>query len=181
MIRKLITTIVALSIVLTGCAADTSEDAAITTESIKESNPYGGGFTVDSPAADEIVLTVNGTTSKDYTLGELKELATTKISIFEPFLQEKQSFSVIKMQDLVSPTGIKPTDILNTLALNDYAFEDTVDNFRKNNAYIAILRNGQDIPMDQGGPIRIIFADDSKYSTYLAAWNWSIRTIEIKK
>ena len=37
--------------------------------------------------------------------------------------------------------------------------------------------NGKPIPYDQGGPVRIIFADDAPGASNLDAWNWSLNSI----
>lgn len=175
---KKIAVLLSALILLTGCSSS-NESAAPTPSASASENPYGAGFVVDPPAADDVVLTVTGTSSKDYTMAEITALADEEISIMEPFVKTQQSFKVVKMEKLLKGLGFKATDKLNTVALNDYAFADTYDNFIKNNAYIAVSRDGAAIPMDQGGPIRIVFASDSGYFGNLDAWNWSIRTIEI--
>jgi DMSO/TMAO reductase YedYZ molybdopterin-dependent catalytic subunit len=48
------------------------------------------------------------------------------------------------------------------------------------NGYVAIKRNGVDIPYDQGGPIRLVFADNSVWAKNLDAWNWSLSSIAVK-
>jgi len=70
-------------------------------------------------------------------------------------------------------------DKVNTIALNQYQFADTVANLETNKAVIAVSRDGAAIPMDQGGPIRLVFPSTVKYFSYLDAWNWSLRTIKI--
>jgi len=165
-------------LLLVGCSAK-SPEAAPSPAPTESTNPYGAGFVVDPPAADDIVLTINGTSSKDFTMGQISTLATEQITIMEPFAKLTQSFTVVKLEKLLAGLGFKSTDTIDTVALNDYAFSDTFANFTKNNAYIAVARDGAPIPMDQGGPIRIIFASDSGYFGNLDAWNWSIRTIEV--
>jgi hypothetical protein len=173
---------IALSVLLllTGCSSSKQASEA-TPSPTASSNPYGAGFVVDPPADSDVVLTIKGATTKDFTMGELIRLADEEIKIMEPFVKLEQSFKVIKLDKLLSGLGFKPSDTVNTVALNDYAFPDTVSNFSENNAYIAVSRDGGPIPMDQGGPIRIVFATDSGYFTNLDAWNWSIRTIELAK
>jgi hypothetical protein len=167
-------------LLLTGCSNSSSSSEATPTPSAS-SNPYGAGFVVDPPAEGDVVLTIKGSTTKDFTMGEIIALADEEISIMEPFVKMEQSFKVVKMEKLLAGLGFKPTDTLSTVALNDYAFPDTVANFTKNNAYVAVSRDGAPIPMDQGGPIRIVFASDSGYFANLDAWNWSIRTFELAK
>ena len=173
---------VALSLLalLAGCSS-ASTKTATATPSPSASNPYGAGCKVDPPKATDVVLTVTGATSHAYTMGELTSLATKTIDIYEPFVKARQTFAVVSMTDLLNTAGFKPAQKVETLALNDYAFVDTAAHFIDNNAYIAISRNAADIPMDQGGPIRIVFEDSSAYAKNLDAWNWSLKSIGISK
>jgi hypothetical protein len=169
--------IIGAVLLLAGCS--TANTAASPSATPSPSNPYGAGFTVDPPKANDVVLTVAGAKSIDYTMGELKKLATVKIDIMEPFAKKQQSFEGVPLQTLLDASGIKVGEKVNTIALNEYEFADTVANFENNHALLAVTRDGGDIPMDQGGPIRIVFNSDSKYFTYLDAWNWSLRSIKV--
>lgn len=175
---KLSTPLVALAagalLVLTGCAAPAAEPTPTATAE----NPYGG-FPVDPPADDEVVLTLTGTSTVELTYAEVIDLATVELTIDEPFVNKTQDFTGIPFSDLFALAGIEPTDTVDTVALNDYHYPDSAQNFLDASAVLAVLRDGEPIPMDQGGPLRIIFADDSSYVDVLDAWNWSIRSIEI--
>lgn len=170
--------VTAAALVLSGCASSTGTTDAAPTPTATAENPYGG-FPVDPPAADEVVLTIVGTSTVDLTYAELKDLATVKVTLSEPFVGAKQSFTGVPLADLFAMAGIQPTDKVDTVALNDYHFADTAGDFETADGLLAVLRDGEDIPMDQGGPIRIVFGDDSTYSTNLDAWNWSIRSLEV--
>lgn len=161
-------------LLLTGCASGSAEP----TPTAVAENPYGG-FPVDPPADDEIVLTITGDTTLDLTYAEVIELATVDLTIDEPFVNQTQSFSGIAFADLFALAGIKPSDTVDTVALNDYHYADSAQTFLDASAVLAVLRDGEPIPMDQGGPLRVIFADDSSYVDVLDAWNWSIRSIVI--
>jgi hypothetical protein len=87
---------------------------------------------------------------------------------------------VIILQTLFTFVGISGKDKVITTALNDYIFQNTAANFIAADAYLAIRRNGAEIGYDQGGPIRIVFPDDSKWAKNLDAWNWSIESISVK-
>lgn len=175
-ILKMFTVAIFASLTLTACGSNSEP----TPSPSATKNPYGAGFTVSNPADSEVVLTIKGTTEINYTMGQLKDMATKVITINEPFVKKVQKFNVILLKDLMKGVSIAPGANLNTVALNDYAYANTANNFFVHGAYLAVLRNGEDIPMDQGGPIRIVFADDSDYATNLDAWNWSLRTIEVK-
>ena len=84
------------------------------------------------------------------------------------------------MKTFFSLVGISGNDKVFTTALNDYVYSNTASKFIAANAYIAIKRNGTDIPYDQGGPIRLVFADKSVWAKNLDAWNWSLASISAK-
>jgi hypothetical protein len=161
---------------LTGCSTSGGTAAPAPTPTESATNPYGG-FPVDPPAATDIVLTVTGTSTVDFTYAQLQELATEQVAIHEPFVGKDQTFSGIPLADLLARAGIAPTDKVDTVALNDYHFADTAAKLEDAKAVLAVLRSGSPIPMDQGGPIRLIFPTDSSYYSYLDAWNWSLRSI----
>ena len=169
--------IIGAVLLLAGCSTATPEATPSATPS--PTNPYGAGFTVDPPKSTDVVLTVSGSKTIDYTMGELKKLATVKIDIMEPFAKKQQSFEGVPFQTLLDAAGITSGEKVNTIALNEYEFADTVANLENNDALLAVTRDGADIPMDQGGPIRIVFNTDSKYFSNLDAWNWSLRSIKV--
>lgn len=174
--KKLIPALLAV-VLLSACGGAATPKASPTPTETK--NPYGSGFTVSNPADTDVVLTIKGSTSKDYTMAQLKKLATKTITIEEPFVKAKQTFNVILLKSLFNGIDVPATSTLNTVALNDYAFKSTSEKFFGNDAYLAVLRDGQNIPMDAGGPIRIVFDTSSPWFTNLDAWNWSLRTIEV--
>jgi hypothetical protein len=170
--------VTALLIGLTGCSApQDANEVSETTESTQNENPYGG-FPVDPPAVDEVVLTINGANVRDYTMGELMNDASVEVTITEPFVQRVETFQGVPLAALFEASGLTPGTDVTTIALNDYRYTDSVDAFTQSQGILAVSRNGQPIPMDEGGPIRIIFPEGTAYYTFLDAWNWSLRTIE---
>lgn len=145
-------------------------------------NPYGG-VAVDPPAADEPVLVaVDGDGAEtSLTIGQLEALGTEEIQINEPFVKSCQTFTAVPLAAVLKAADI-PTSAgtLSTVALNDYVYDGSIPELVQGDALIAIERAGQEIPVDQGGPIRIIFPDDSPMASNLDAWNWSLMRIEAK-
>jgi hypothetical protein len=145
-----------------------------------ETNPYGTS-TVDPAGPNEVILSVSkGTREADFTMTRLLKMKSSVISIYEPFLKKRQTFTVVPMKNLFLLAGISGDDKVATRALNDYTYSNTAAKFIAANAYIAIKRNGQAIPYDQGGPIRIVFDGKSKWAKQLDAWNWSLSSISVK-
>lgn len=150
------------------------------TSAAETKNPYGTS-TVDPAGPNEVIFTIaKGSKKVEYTSAKLAQVKSSVISIYEPFLKKRQSFTVIPMKTFFSLVGISGNDKVFTKALNDYVYSNTASKFNAANAYIAIKRNGADIPYDQGGPIRIVFSDKSVWAKNLDAWNWSLASITAK-
>ena len=143
-------------------------------------NPYGSGA-VDPAGPNEVILTISkGGRKVEFATPRLLKMKQSRISIYEPFLKKRQTFSVIPMQSLFAFAGISGKDIVKTIALNDYVFSASAESFTNAGAYLAVALNGQPIGYDQGGPIRIIFSDKSKWAKNLDAWNWSLASISVR-
>lgn len=143
-------------------------------------NPYGIS-TIDPASPNEIIFTVSkGKKKKSFSSAQLLSLKSSTVSIYEPFLKKRQSFSVIPLETFFKLVGISGSDKVNTVALNDYVYTNTAKRFLDAKTLVAVKRDGRVIGYDQGGPIRLIFADNSKWTRYLDAWNWSLISISVR-
>ena len=146
-----------------------------------DKNSYGG-TAIKAPGLNEIILTVhNGSKVKSYSMANLLALKSTTISIYEPFVKKQQKFRVIPLAYFFTASAISSKMKVDTVALNDYIYANTVKNFTDAKAYLAFQLAGKPIGYDQGGPIRIIFPAESKWSKFLDPWNWSLRDISVKR
>jgi hypothetical protein len=146
----------------------------------KSENPYGTSK-IDPAAPNEVILSITkGKQKADFAYPRLLKLKHSTISIYEPFLKKRQTFTVIQLKTLFNFVGISGKDKVVTKALNDYIFTATAADFISAQGYLAIKRDGVAIAYDQGGPIRIVFPDNSKWSKNLDAWNWSLASISVK-
>lgn len=174
------TAAVLLLALVTGCASVSAQEASSSTPTTTE-NPYGG-FAVDNPADNEVILTITGSKgTQNFSISQLKTLAVEEFTIMEPFAKETQTFRGVPLSTLFALVGIEGDDKVSTVALNDYKFDDLAANFTGSNGILAFERDGEAIAMDKGGPIRIVFPTDSEYFSYLDSWNWSLRTISVVK
>jgi hypothetical protein len=168
--KKILTTAIALSLAMTFSLPAQAADK----------NPYGTS-TVDPAGPNEVIFTVSkGEKKVEFSMVRLLKMKSRTISIYEPFLKKRQSFTVIPMKNFFVMAGISGNDKVETKALNDYIYANSAAKFIGANAYIAIKRGGAPISYDQGGPIRIVFADNSKWAKELDAWNWSLSSIGVK-
>ena len=143
-------------------------------------NPYGTP-SVDPAGPNEVIFTISKAGKKvTFTSAKLAKVKSSTISIYEPFLKKRQKFTVIPIKTFFGLVGVTSKDKVFTTALNDYVYSNTASKFLTANTFIAIKRDGKDIPYDQGGPLRIVFPDNSNWANNLDAWNWSLASISVK-
>lgn len=144
-----------------------------------DANPYGGAK-VSPPAPTETILVIaKGGVTKKLSMNNLMAMKSTTLTIHEPFVKKVQSFQVISLKSIFALASISGKDKVQTIALNDYIYTNTAASFLSANGYLAITRGGKAIGYDQGGPIRIIFPDKSKWAKFLDPWNWSLKKISV--
>jgi hypothetical protein len=180
---RLLAALVGLAVVAGGCGAGSDDaadgDAPDASGEASADEAIYGGFPVDPPAPDEVVLTLEGDVRVELTMAELEALAVTEVTLDEPFVRRRETYRVIPLSVLFDLAGIGDGETVATIALNDYRYVDEVRALRDAQALLAVARDGAPIPMDAGGPIRLVYADDSSYTGSLDAWNWSLRTISV--
>ena len=154
--------------------------AVMPTSVAADVNPYGGVGIVP-PAPTEIILTIQkGKVTKKLSMNDLTAMKSQVITINEPFVKKVQTFRAIPLKNLFALAGIKGGDRVQTIALNDYIYTSSAQNFVASDGFLAIARSGKAIGYDQGGPIRIIFPDRSKWAKFLDPWNWSLKSLKVK-
>ena len=110
--KKLLILAIALSL---------SSASAYTSNAV-ESNPYGIS-TVDPAGPNEIIFTVSkGSKKTSFAYPRLLKMKSSTISIYEPFLKKRQTFTVIPMKNFFALVGISGNDKVSTVALNDYIY-----------------------------------------------------------
>mgnify|MGYP006278402119 CR=1 FL=1 len=174
----------ALVLGLAACSKSGSGSSSTTAKSDKAtttSNPYGAGV-VDPPGPTDVVLTVTGPGgTKEFTMDQLKALGTKDLTIYEPFVKRNIAFTGVPMAAIFDTVGIAGDVRVNTEALNEYVYDkSTAADFVGSDGLIAVAQEGKPVPVDQGGPIRIIFPDGTKLSKNLDAWNWSLEKMSVK-
>lgn len=181
---------VVLAASLTACSSASGEStapsatasSAAASPSAGETNPYGAAV-VDPLGPDEPVLTLTGGSAGKVglTLSQLEALGTTTVTINEPFVKKVQTFTGVPLSAVLDRGGFASSAKIDTIALNDYEYAAAAADLEGSQAIIATQRDGQPIPYDQGGPIRLVYPDGSTLSTNLDAWNWSLAEITVAK
>ena len=169
-----------LAVAVGACSSsDNSSDTTVVTPE-ETANPYGAGL-VDPPQPGESILTIDvrGTVT-EFSIESLQKLPATTVEVFEPFIKIQSSFTGVSLADLFSAVGIKADDEVSTQALNEYRYVNAAAKFTGSNGLLAYEQNGKLIPMDLGGPVRLIFPDGTALSDVLDAWNWALSSITVK-
>jgi hypothetical protein len=180
--KKISPTLLVIAMILGVMGASSGHLTASASSFLKAdtTNPYGGAAIDPLPDTAVIFSVKNGTKTINYSKIDLLAIKSSVITIFEPFVAKTQSFTVIPLDYFLGKSSISPSKRIDTIALNDYIYTNKAANFSKAKAYIAFKRFGKDIPYNQGGPLRLVYANSSSWSKNLDAWNWSLRSIKVR-
>jgi len=168
-----------------GCSTTATPGATLSPSptaaaSSRAPNPYGIG-PIDPPAPGSPVLTVRGGSAPlALTLDKLNALGNTTLTIDEPFIKRRETYSGVPLGVVLGKAGIPETATIDTVGLDDYHYISTAKPMIESRALIATDRGGAPIPYDEGGPIRIVFPNGTPLSSVLDAWNWSLESITVK-
>ena len=169
---------------LAGCATSpTTGDSAAHASAPAASpavNPHGIG-PIDPPVPGAPVLTVHGgSTPLALTLDTLNALGSRTLTLDEPFVKRRETYSGVPLVAVLGEAGIPDTATIDTIGLDGYHYVSTAKPMIESQALIATDRGGEPIPYDQGGPIRLVYPDGTPLSSVLDAWNWSLDVIAVK-
>lgn len=181
LMRMKVALVVVLVLSAAGCASGgegRSEDEAAALAGVVED----GVLPVSKGAP---ILTIRGNISRPNAKDEvvvdletLERLPMVEEEIFEPFLQERATFRGVELSTLLEVVGAKASaGVVRLTALDDYEVELAADG---EGVLLATRHDGQVIPVDEGGPTRIVFLDDSTGGENLADWIWNVSSIEVR-
>jgi hypothetical protein len=113
------------------------------------------------------------------TLGELR---LVQVRLYEPWAKKTMEFRGVWLQDLLAVAGVRAgADKLHMTALDDYEVVLTMAEVRSGGIMLATKAgDGSAIPIDKGGPIRIVFMDGVKAGANPDQWIWSLKTIDVE-
>lgn len=174
-----------LAIALAGCGAGAGAPSANRPAVLATNAPSVPKLNVPAPAKPILTLlggisVNNGPAKLDLDLSALATLPQKTISVYEPFLKARRSYSGVLMSDLLAASGVGASaKKVHLVALDDYAVDLDVSVLNAGDVLLASREEGKEIPIAEGGPIRIIFADGLPQAKITDLWIWSVRTMEI--
>jgi hypothetical protein len=118
-------------------------------------------------------------TDLDFTT--LDRAATNEITIVEPFVKRKMTFSVIPMGELLQRAGVDTSAReLYMHALDDYHVDLPIAGL-EDAGFLATRLDGKKIPIAKGGPVRLLFKGDGKLARDTDNWIWSFDSARVKR
>lgn len=169
--------LVALVALLVLSACGSSGDLAAT------SAPLPEVFKQGVPVPDgEVVLTVTPSDGEavDWDRTALEMLPQRELTIFEPFIDEERTFTGPLWWDVLRASGVEAGRDVDLVALDDYTASLPADPTVLERTVLALTDQGEPIPVDGGGPVRLVFPDEDPLADNANNWIWSIRRAEVR-
>jgi hypothetical protein len=146
------------------------------------------GDAVPLPRGDT-VLTITGKVSADnkgntvaFDLATLNALELVRVELYEPWAKKRLTFGGPELSDLLDLAGVDPdATSIHMTALDDYQVDLTMDEIRAGGILVATASgSGGKLPIDKGGPARIVFEDGVEAGAAAEQWIWSLKTIDVR-
>jgi hypothetical protein len=180
-----------------GCAGSGGTDARTAAAARPAAAPTPGRMITPAtlragqavPAPAQPVLTITGKISnvnRGRTLvldrGTLARLGVAQVRMYEPWAKKDLDFRGVWLQDLLAVAGASPSAVkVHMVALDDYKVDLTMADVRAGGIMLAIAAgDGSALPVDKGGPTRIVFMDGVKAGANADQWIWSLETIDVQ-
>jgi hypothetical protein len=112
----------------------------------------------------------------------LDELGLLQVDTYEPWAKKRMGFQGVWLADMLNVAGIdKTASAVHFTALDDYQVDLTMAEIKAGGIFLATkAADGSPIPIDEGGPTRIVFMDGVKAGASADQWIWSLKDISVK-
>ncbi len=138
-------------------------------------------------AIDEIVLVVSGQIGQPNLGNEvhadvagIESLGIVTATVYEPFVSAEVEFTGVPLDTVLAAIGVEDDAPLTWTALDEYQVNFSRGDVAGEAPILATRQNGQPIPVEDGGPIRIVFPDDSgPIGRDTNQWIWSLTRLEV--
>lgn len=111
----------------------------------------------------------------------LEQMGLVKVRVYEPWVKEEVDFRGVWLQDVLDVVGATDNfSVLRFTALDDYQVDIKGADVRAGGILLATSDGeGGNLPVDKGGPTRIIFVGGVKSGANADQWIWSLKTIDV--
>jgi hypothetical protein len=110
----------------------------------------------------------------------IKGLRQVKMSTKDGADGQQHTFTGVPITDVLDYIRASPAaENAEFVALDDYKVTFPIAELRSSGAVLAVTRDGKELPVDAGGPIRLAFPEGSTLGANLDNWIWSIASIKV--
>jgi hypothetical protein len=112
----------------------------------------------------------------------LDRLGVSRIDVFEPWTKQNMGFQGLWLADLLKVAGAAPDAAsIHATALDDYQVDLTTNEIRAGGIFLATRDGaGKAIPIQDGGPTRIVFAGNVAAGRNADRWIWSLKNLDVR-
>ena len=112
----------------------------------------------------------------------LDELGVVKAKVYDPWVKQELEFQGVWMNDLIE--AAKPTSgaqSIHITALDNYQVDLSLADVRAGGILAATKRgDGSPIPLEEGGPVRVVFVGGVPSGASADQWIWNLTTIDVR-
>jgi hypothetical protein len=112
----------------------------------------------------------------------LDELGVVKAKVYDPWVKQELEFQGVWMNDLIN--AAKPTSgaqSIHITALDNYQIDLSLADVRAGGILVATKRgDGSPLPIDEGGPVRVVFVGGVPSGASADQWIWSLTMIDLR-
>jgi hypothetical protein len=109
----------------------------------------------------------------------LESLGMVEARLYEPFEKKRLVFSGVELERVLEQAGVPRAAKLHMVALDDYQVDFTAAEVAAGGMLLATREGGQALPVEKGGPSRLVFLDGTKSGADDRRWIWSVARIEV--
>jgi hypothetical protein len=112
----------------------------------------------------------------------LDRLGLVALRVDDPWAKQRLDLQGFRLRDLVELAGPDAgATSLHLTAHDDYQVDLDLAAVRTDDVFLATRDGaGRPLPVEEGGPTRIVFADDAAGRFSADLWIWNIETIEVR-
>lgn len=112
----------------------------------------------------------------------LDRLGRVQVTVYEPWIKHDMQFQGVWLADVIRlarPDGSAQS--LHLTALDNYQIDLSMSDVMAGGVLLATkTATGQQIPVDDGGPTRIVFVGGTAAGSSADQWIWSLATIDVR-
>jgi hypothetical protein len=146
------------------------------------------GEPVPAPTSDPVLRLTGriGTTNTEGALAldvtSVERLGLVSFELYEPYQKRRMGFQGVPLGKVVDLAGAEAgAQEIHMVALDDYTADMKLTEARTEGVMLATRSaDGSALPLEDGGPTRILFLDGTPGAKNDSQWVWSLATVEVR-